>query len=477
MTAATGRATAFGEGRKPDHNGDLVVEGQGIAPIPYEKRYGRATRPFWIFWAGNMELSAAFIGYLAAVLGLGFRFGFTAIVAGTILGTIPVAALCTWGPRTGTGQIPLARLPFGKSILVPGLLQVFSAISWIALGCLFGGQGAAQLLHIPFLAASAIVIAAVLLIAVWGHELVQKVDQVGGILMGILFAVLTVRILTGHSFALPVASLHGGKLAGAFVLMMAIVISGPFSWASYPSDYSRYLPRETSRPRTFWYTMAGMCVPIIWLMAIGLAAAGVLAHYGQTAAGVFSLAGGGAIGTAGLITIAVAAIISSSINAYTASLAVQSLEIRLPRTVAAGAVAVLAYGALWWISSGNMAARFTNVLLFTAYWIAPWLAIVAIDWYYAKGRYTPAYVDEAMQWPNLPLGWPALTAFVAGFLAMVPFMDTTFVEGPAAKALDGADTAFPVGIIVAGGLYYLLRRIGARQSQPAPAQRSEAAAA
>ena len=54
--------------------------------------------------------------------------------------------------------------------------------------------------------------------------------------------------------------------------------------------------------------------------------------------------------------------------------------------------------------------------------------------------------------------WPALVAFVLGFAAMVPFMNTSLISWhPLANALDGADLAFYVGFVVAGILYFVLR--------------------
>jgi NCS1 family nucleobase:cation symporter-1 len=57
-------------------------------------------------------------------------------------------------------------------------------------------------------------------------------------------------------------------------------------------------------------------------------------------------------------------------------------------------------------------------------------------------------------------------AFVLGLGAMVPFMNTSIVVGPVAKALQGADLAFYVGFIVTGVLYYALRTAAARRSRP-----------
>ena len=50
-------------------------------------------------------------------------------------------------------------------------------------------------------------------------------------------------------------------------------------------------------------------------------------------------------------------------------------------------------------------------------------------------------------------------AFVLGFAAMLPFMNTYFIYGLVARKLDGADIAFYVGFIVTGILYYVLRKL------------------
>jgi purine-cytosine permease-like protein len=49
------------------------------------------------------------------------------------------------------------------------------------------------------------------------------------------------------------------------------------------------------------------------------------------------------------------------------------------------------------------------------------------------------------------------------FGVMVPFMNTSIIVGPVANALDGADTAFYVGFVVAGVLYYVLRKVAISQ--------------
>jgi nucleobase:cation symporter-1, NCS1 family len=444
------------EGARPIRTGDLVLEGQGMSPIPEDSRYGGVHRMFTVWFTPNMELSGVFTGTLAVTLGLGFGLGLVAIVVGTIIGSLPVAILCTWGPRTGTAQVPLARLPFGKTIVLPGTVQWLSSIAWDALVGLFGGQAAQLLFHVPFWVGAAIVLGLEAVISIYGYEFVHRLQAIGSVILIALFAVLSVRILSRH-VVLPHDTAHGGALLGAFVLMVTISLSSGISWATYASDYSRYMKPGSSRAGIFWLTLAGLTASYVWVETIGLAGASVLSD--QTAAGVRTLMGGGAPGVLALIAIVFGAIASNSMNDYTGSLAFQALGARVRRPIIAAVVAVLAFAAILWMNAGDTSGKFQNLLLFIGYWIAPFCAIVMIDWHYHKNAYRPDFLRRALRFASLRGGWPALVAFVVAFAAMVPFMNTSIIVGPAATALDGADLAFYVGFVVAGVLYYALRRL------------------
>jgi nucleobase:cation symporter-1, NCS1 family len=455
MTGTRDELKVF-EGARPNHTGDLALESQGMAPIPEDGRYGGVHRMFTVWFTPNMELSGVFTGTLAVVFGLGFQLGLLAIILGTLIGALPVAIMCTWGPRTGTAQVPLARLPFGKTIALPGTVQWLSSIAWDALVGLFGGEAAQLLFHVPFWIGVAIVLVLEGAVSVYGYEFVHRLQAVGSAILIVLFAVLTVRIFQ-HHVVLPHNTLHGGALAGAFVLMVTVSLSAGISWATYASDYSRYMKPSSSKAGIFWLTLAGLMASYVWVETIGLAGASVLGN--QTAAGVRSLMGGGALGVLALIAIVFGAIASNSMNDYTGSLAFQALGARVRRPVIAAVVAVLAFAAILWMNAGNTAGKFTNLLLFIGYWIAPFCAIVMIDWYYEKDKYTPGFLRRALNFGNLRGGWTALAAFVVGFGAMVPFMNTSIIVGPVATALKGADIAFYVGFAVAGVLYFVLRKV------------------
>jgi nucleobase:cation symporter-1, NCS1 family len=461
MTEATDELRVY-EGARPSRTGDLVLEGQGMAPIPEDGRYGGIYRMFTVWFTPNMELSGVFAGTLAVVLGLGFGLGLVAIIVGTIIGSLPVAILCTWGPKTGTAQVPLARLPFGKTIVLPGTVQWLSSIAWDALVGLFGGQAAQLLFHVPFWLGVAIVLLVEGAVSVYGYEFVHRLQEWGSAILIVLFILLTVKIFQ-HHIVLPHNTLHGPALLGAFVLMVTISLSEGLSWASYASDYSRYMKPDTSKAGIFWLTLAGLTASYVWVETIGLAGASVLGN--QTAAGVRDLMGGGFLGVLALIAIVFGAITSNSMNDYTGSLAFQALGARVRRPVIAGVVAVLAFVAILWMNAANTSGRFENLLLFSSYWIAPFCAIVMIDWHYNRDKYTPSFLRDALAFRKLGNGWPAIVAFVVAFGVMIPFMNTSIVVGPIATSLQGADLAFYVGFVVAGVLYYVLRRIAVGQQE------------
>src|SRR6187551_2406073 len=145
-------------GHRPAAAGDLSVETHGIAPIPVDQRYGSPARLFTVWFAPQINMTGVFSGTLAIVLGLGFWLGLLAMVIGTVLGSIIVGYLSTWGPRTGAGQLPNSRMAFGGAVAVPGALQWLSSIAWTALVGLFGGEALEALLGIPFWAAVLIVL-------------------------------------------------------------------------------------------------------------------------------------------------------------------------------------------------------------------------------------------------------------------------------------------------------------------------------
>jgi nucleobase:cation symporter-1, NCS1 family len=451
-------ASAF-RGRRPTRSGDLAVETHGIAPIGEDQRYGNPARLFTVWFAPQVNMTGVFTGTLAITLGLGFWLGLLAMVIGTVLGSLVVGYLSTWGPRTGAAQLPNSRMAFGNGVILPASLQWLSSIAWDGLVGLFGADALAVLLGIPFWIAVLIVLAVQGVVGFFGYEVIHRLQAVLTIVLFVTFVVFAVKVVGGHEIVTPAAH-QGADLVGSFVLEVTVALSLAISWASYASDFSRYLPANASRVAVFGFTFAGIVSAYVFVQGIGLAAAPVLSE--QTSEGVRSVMGGGVLGALALLVIALAAVGSAAMNDYSGSLALQTVGVRVRRPVSALVVTALAFVLILWLHSGDMSTRFQDVLLLVSYWIPGFVAVTVIDWLIrTRDRYT---INPAEERTDRGDAVAAIVAFILAYGAAVPFMNTSLIKGPVAQAWHGADTAYFVGFFVGAALYGGYRVIRRRRS-------------
>ena len=456
----------------PRGEGDLTIEGHGFEPIPASARSGSVGRVFTVWFTPNLVPAAFFIGTLVTLdfLKLGFVTSVLAIVVGNLVGSFFVALLSTMGPRLGLAQLPAARLPFGKSIVVPGLLNWISTIGWDGINNLFGAYALTILIPaLPFWFALLIVVICQGALGIFGYEAIHLFEKWGAVVLGLMFVVLTISI-AGQADTSLTDGFSGADQIGAFVAMVAIVASFVLAWALYASDYSRYLPSDTSTSRVFWYTLLGMALASGWLEILGLLVAGK-ATGGESSQTIYDVLGNGSL-IAGLAMVAIfiGTIAVNAMNDYTGSLSLQAAGIRVKRIYSAALVAVLGFlFTNFVLNTGDFATNFTNFLLFISYWISPFVGVVLTDWW-LRGRQGDG--NSIVDFGRLPTGTVALVALVVGFVVGIPFQNSSLGYswgGPfnyvTANYLHGADIAYYVGGVVAAVIYWL----GARRSVAARA--------
>ncbi|MBO0874947.1 MAG: cytosine permease, partial [Pseudonocardia sp.] len=255
----------------------------------------------------------------------------------------------------------------------------------------------------------------------------------------------------------------GADKAGAWFLVFAVGFSLGISWAPYASDFSRYMPPSSSPARMFLFTTAGMSLSYIWGQVIGAAGASLLAN--ETAVGIRTLMGGGVLGVIAMLTLVLSTVSSNAMNDYSGSLDLQTIGVRIPRPLAALVVAVLALALCLWMTAGNMASRFQDVLLMVSYWIPCFVAVVLIDWW-RRRKEADGTVDVAAALAHRRSGWPAVVALVAGMASTLLFMDTALWVGPVAAALHGADLAYYMGFGVSAVVYATLLPLARAEAAP-----------
>jgi NCS1 family nucleobase:cation symporter-1 len=459
-----------GEGM-PTREGDLSIEGRGMDPIPESARYGSVGRIFTVWFTPNLVPAAFFIGTLVTLdfLKLGFVTGLLAIIVGNLVGSFFVALLSTMGPKLGLAQMPAARLPFGKSIVVPGLLNWLSTIGWDGINSLFGAYALTILIPgLPFVVGLLIIVLCQGALGIFGYEAIHTFEKWAAIVLGAMFVVLTLAIF-GKADTSLTDGFSGADQIGAFIAMVAIVASFVLAWALYASDYSRYLPSNTSTRSVFWYTLAGMTVASAWLEVLGLLVASK-ATGGESSQTIYDVLGGsGAIvASLAMVAIAIGTVAVNAMNDYTGSLSLQAAGLRIKRIYSAATVAVLGFLFTLVLNNGDFATNFTNFLLFISYWISPFVGVVLADWWLRRRQADPTSIVD---FSRLPSGTVALVALVVGFLVGIPFQNSSLGYswgGPfnyvTATYLHGADLAYYVGGVVAFLIYWIGARAALRRA-------------
>jgi NCS1 family nucleobase:cation symporter-1 len=461
MTAETARA-----GEMPSREGDFTVEGHGMEPIPESARYGSVNRVFTVWFTPNLVPAAFFIGTLVTLsfLKLGFVTSILAIIVGNLVGAFFVGLLATMGPRLGLAQIPAARLPFGKSIVVPGLLNWLSTIGWDGINNVFGAIALTLLIPaLPFCAALGIIVVCQAALGIIGYEAIHTFERWMALVLGAMFVVLTISIF-GQADTSLTDGFSGVDQVGAFVAYVAIVASFVLAWALYASDYSRYLPTSTPSRTVFWNTLLGMGIAATWLEILGLLVA-TQATGGESSDTIYDVLGGSGsiIAALAMIAIFIGTIAVNAMNDYTGSLSLQAAGVKIKRVYSAAAVAVLGFlFTLFLQNNGEFSLNFFNFLLFVSYWISPFVGVVLADWWLRRRTADPSTVVD---FARLPSGTVALVALVVGFAVGIPFQNSSLGYdwgGPfnwvTANYLHGADLAYYVGGLVAFLIYWFAAR-------------------
>lgn len=460
--------------RGPQRTNDLTLEQRGIRPVPPDHRYGSTKRLVTLWFSAQVNPTTMFVGVLgtASFIGLGWRWGVVAIVVGNVIGSITVAMLGVIGVRTGSPQLQQSREAFGRTIHFPATLTWITQIGFEALESIFAAEALHVLTGMSFYLGLVITFVCMGVISIIGYEAIHLFQKVMAGVLLVLFAIITAKTFIRGPHI--VEHLPGGSFEGGFVLMVAVVVSYAISWGVTSSDYSRYLPRDSSAVGTFSAIFFPMVSGMIWIEILGFAASSLLKGLG-TMAGINQIMGGGALGDVAMIGMFLGTISIMTVTDYSGALAAQALGAPIIRPLATAISAACAFGVAAWLNTGSTGTKFEDVLLLISYWIAPWSAVVLIDWTRRSKRlswrdqaaiFESAYSDLAAGWRE----WSAVAAVVIGFLVSMPFSDTTtgfdiatahpatkwFVGGFANHFMAGGTTAFYVGFVVAALVYVSL---------------------
>lgn len=443
------------------------LEHRGIELIPESERSMRPSGLFWL-WAGAVW-NVEFLVYGALILsfGLSFAQAVLAILIGN-LAYIFLGFASLWGSETGTTAFMVSRAPFGRNgNRLPALFNWITQVGFeiegivvvvLVVVAMFAREGS----NLGPAAKAGVIVAAVaiqLVVPFLGHATIKEVLRWLSLLFIVLFAIMAVLVL-------PHVRLSSGAQGTSWWLwttaLVLIVSAGGLGWTENAADYSRYLPRTTSKARIFWAATLGAAIPSILLELLGAAA--YLVSPGVTAVTGIPSAFAAWFFWPFMVVALLQLFAINTIDMYSSSVTLQAIGIPLKRwgcilidTVVSGGITALV------IYKGNFYTDLSGFLDYIVVWLAPWFGIMAVDWLLRRGHYDRLSLGArggGVYWRNGGFNWRALLALAVGMLVAMLWIDAQYYfpayESPLSTATHGADLSWLIGLVVGAGLYWAL---------------------
>ena len=443
------------------------VETHHIDWIPEAARHGKPWQQVF-FWAGaNVNIFNVVLGGVVVSIGLTFWWALIAIATGALLGGLLVALHATQGPRLGVPQTIQSRGQFGFY----GAAFLFPAVLVLNLG-LIAAQLVIQAQSLQDAAGTGPIPVWVILLAVpavaigfFGYRLIHRAMQATTLIVGIALAVMFAQGLSYRSSLPGRETTWAAPSPGLFLAGVALLVIDLLSFAPFVSDYTRYLPEDTSGSRLFTAIYAGNVLAAAGTCAVGAYLAALLPSLGPVAA-IGRISGPWA-----LVVMAVSLISSDAFNGYTGAFQILALANMWRRLTASAALrivpflAVMAGGTviavLGYRSFVANLANFLDVLLLI---FVPWSAVNLTDFFVVRHGWfhVPSFFTPHGRYGRYD--WRGLAAYATGLLAEIPFISQAYYTGPLVKDLGGADISWLVGFAVSAALYLTVVR-----AWPAPA--------
>jgi purine-cytosine permease-like protein len=381
---------------------------------------------------------------------------------GTLLGSITHAVVSSWGPKFGVPMMVESRGAFGflGNILPAGLNAFTGAFGWFIVNSVSGAfaiQALFPSFNLPFWLAFLVIVVAQVAIATLGHNLIHVFERWAFPLLGIVFAVACIFIFIHGNYGGS-----GQPIPGAWLLAFTAAFGYAVGWNPYAADYTRYLPPNTDRRMVGIWAGLGVlasCIVLEIAGAVLVTVAGTKWGLTDIPTAQLQRAMPDPIYYLTLICIAVGAVAANAINIYSGTMSLVALGIKemgLTLRQRRAALAILAgvigfFGGLY-LESKGVSEQYTNFLLLISYWIAPWLAVVFVDYWLRRGNYG----DEHMFYDPRYIRWQGFAAMAVGLVVSVYlFANSTAYTGPIAKNNPQlGDITFIVGFVITAVLYF-----------------------
>jgi purine-cytosine permease-like protein len=296
-----------------------------------------------------------------------------------------------------------------------------------------------------------------MVLAVFGHNLVQAFERYAFPVLGVVFLVGAIVIFTkAHAGATN----PGFHVPGNWWIEMAAAWGYAAGWNPYASDYTRYLPKSVNLRAVGLAAGLGVFVSCAFLEIAGAAAFTADFKTGVYEPGDYTHLMATWLGDITLVAIAVGAVAANALNIYSGAMSALATGIRISfgraRALVAAVFGVLGFVLALTALHGNLADDYNNFLLVIAYWITPWVAIVFVDRIMRRGTDVTSAVKA-----NANTSLAGVVAFVVAVVVSIwLFSNQTKYVGLVPKHHGAVGDITPlVGFVLAGLLYAVLANV------------------
>ncbi|HEY1920974.1 MAG TPA: cytosine permease [Streptosporangiaceae bacterium] len=323
---------------------------------------------------------------------LSLAAGLTAIVVGTLLGTVPMALTALPGTDTGAPAMVLLRGLFGARLsYLPTVVNILQCLGW----------GVFELVTI---ATAAHTIAPAL--PRWGYVLAAGVitallaaHPLGFIRTLRRYVTVAVMIVLAYLFIQlvrhPLPGFTHGSWSGYWAATDTVVAAA-ISFAPMAADYTRH---SRSRRDTFTGAVIGYGTMQVLCYVIGLLALLTVARNPSDIYGAFIAL---PLGTVGFAILAARELDQSFANVYSTAVSSQNLRPLWDRRVLAVTISALATAGALWLNI----ADYENFLDLLGSVFVPMSAVLIIDYFVVSRRHWDVSGHARSRWPML-VPWAA----------------------------------------------------------------------
>jgi len=449
-----------------------TVEPGGVEYISMKERHGKPIDLFWTWLSPNLEFATVFVGVLGiAVFGLNLWETALAILIGSALGSATHYILSSWGPKFGVPMMVESRGAFGflGNILPAGLNAFTGSIGWFIVNSVSGAFALQALgglinLTLPFWLTFLVIVVAQVAIATFGHNFIHSFERWALPLLGVVFLVACFFIFGKGNYGIAANPIPVVGEFGGWMLLFTATFGYAAGWNPYAADYTRYFPPTVDRRMVGLWAGLGVFVSCVVLEMAGAVLATVSGtKWGPTDIPTVQLkqAMPDFVYYLTLLCIAVGAVAANAINIYSGTMSLVALGIRemgmtlrQRRALLAVSAGVLGY-LIGIIGQANVGpgSKYEYFLLLISYWIAPWLAVVLVDYWLRRGDYG----DESMFYDTKYQRWQGVAAMAIGLVVSVGLFANVYsvYTGPIPNNNPGiGDFTFIVGFLLTAVLYY-----------------------